>query len=156
MYASKPGKRIIADVPGHRLPDGGTAPPELVPTTMRPDILAIDPVSAEVNLCDLTSCADRQENIDKARVRKSSKYAALVSDIAATGVNAAFTPFEVCALGNIRGDSRATLRSLVGKRAARRTFQNLAKIAISFSYYIFNRRRSPEWESPSLFERAVD
>ena len=68
---------------------------------------------------------------------------------------AKMAPFDVCALGNIRTDSRETIRYLVGKKASRHTFKTIAKIAISASYYIFNRRRSLAWETPELFERST-
>ena len=70
-------------------------------------------------------------------------------------LNASLKCFEVCALGNIPSHSRETIRYLVGKKASRDCFKKLAKIAISASYYIFNRRRDNEWNSPSLFERSV-
>ena len=63
--------------------------------------------------------------------------------------------FEVCALGNIPKHVRETIRYPVWRRAARETFKTLAKIAMSASYYIFNRRRDKEWVSSPLFERYV-
>ena len=116
LHASKCKKRIIADVPGHKLPDEGTIPPELVVTVQRPDLVLIDKDTGDVDLYELTCPGDRQPNIDGARIRKRDRYAALVSDIAATGVKASITPFEVCALGNIRTDSRKTLSKLVGSQ----------------------------------------
>ena len=83
------------------------------------------------------------------------RYAPLVGDIKSTGVEAKVTPFEVCALGNIPAHARQTIRNLVGKKAARETFKSLAKIAVSASYYIFNRRRDKEWHAPPLFERRT-
>ena len=153
---SQPGKRIIADVKGHTLPDGGTIPPEVVVTGQRPDIVLIDEKSGDFELFELTSCADDMENINKAQNRKSERYVQLQLDIKSTGVGCdEVKPFEVCALGNIPAHARHTIRYLVGKRAARETFKALAKIAISTSYYIFNRRRHSEWNDPPLFERRT-
>ena len=47
------GKRIIADVPGHTLPDGGTIPPEVVVTNQRPDIVMIDEKTGDFELFEL-------------------------------------------------------------------------------------------------------
>ena len=76
MRASKhhSNKRIIADVPGYRLPDGGTIPPELVVTNKKPDIVLIDEKSKKVELFELTSCADSVENISAAQTRKKIRY----------------------------------------------------------------------------------
>ena len=157
MHASKThsGKRIIADVADFKLPDGGTIPPEIVVTNKRPDIVLVDEKTGDVELFELTSCADSLENIKNAQSRKSVRYALLVGDIKSTGVEAKATPFEVCALGNIPSHARQTIRYLVGKNVARGTFKSLAKIAVSASYYIFNRRRDMEWRAPPLFERRT-
>ena len=144
------GKRLIADLPGYRLPDGGTIPPELVVTNQKPDIVLIEEKTDNVELFELTSCTDSKYNIDLAHNLKRKRYEVLASQL-----KAGLQPFEVCALGNIPKHSRETIRYLVGKKAARETFKSLAKIAISASYYIFNRRRNAEWHAPSLFERHV-
>ena len=152
MRASKKhsGKRIIADLPGFCLPDGGTIPPELVVTNQKPEIVLIEEKTNAVKLFELTSCADSKENIKNAQARKKVRYEVLKSEL-----NAKLQCFEVCALGNIPSHARETIRYLVGKKAARETFKSLAKIAISASYYIFNRRLDTEWHSPSYFERPV-
>ena len=136
--ASNPNstKRIYADVEGYKLPNGGTLPPEIIPTALRPDLVLVDSTTGDVELFDLTSCADRETNINNARKLKRTRYAPLVADIDATGRQASFEPFEVCALGNIRTDSKATLSSLVGRKTSKKMFKSLAKIAISCSYFI--------------------
>jgi hypothetical protein len=153
---SHPGKRIIADVKDFALPNGGTIPPEVLVTGLRPDLVLIDEKSGDFEIFELTCPADDMKNIHNAQSRKSEKYAQLPTDIRKTGVKCEkVTPFEVCALGNIPAHARQTIRYLVGKRAARDTFKALAKIAISTSYYIFNRRRQLEWIAPPLFERRT-
>lgn len=61
-----------------------------------------------MNILELASCADREENANNSRVLKSNKYAALVADLASV-LSVNFSTFEVCALGNIRADGRAVL-----------------------------------------------
>ena len=104
----------------------------------------------------MTSCADREANIDEAQKYKRKRYKDLVTDIDCSGRQATFEPFEVCALGNIRSDSRKTLARMVGKKSAKSMFKNLSKIAISCSYYIFNQRNQPEWPATNLFQRSTD
>ena len=149
-------KRILADVPGFQLPDGGTIPPEIFVTQKKPDIVMIDEKSGEIELFELTSCADKLENIANAQSRKYERYKELSSAInGLDNYSCKLSCFEVCALGNIPDHARKTIRHLVGPRAARRTFQSLAKIAIATSYYTFNRRREREYHAPPLFERRV-
>ena len=125
---------------------------------MRPDLVLINKETGEVEIFELTSCADRDTNIAEAERYKTEKYSPLVADIekeADYKIKASFKPFEVCSLGNIPTKSRQVLRSLVGKTAARATLRKLSKISISCSQYIFNSRRSLEWAAPKLFEKRV-
>ena len=116
----------------------------------------IDVKSGDFELFELTSCADSIENINGAQSRKKERYRQMVIDINDIDeISCELKCFEVCALGNIPTHARQTIRYLVGKKVARDTFKTLAKIAISTSYYIFNRRRDKEWNSPPLFERRV-
>ena len=68
------GKRIYADVPGHTLPDGSTIPPETYVTNKRPDLVMVDEKSGDVELFELTCCADNEENIKGAQTRKTNRY----------------------------------------------------------------------------------
>ena len=123
-----PGKRIIADVKDHSLPNGGTIPPEVMVSGLRPDLVMIDEKSGDFEIFELTCPADDMKNINNAQSRKSEKYAQLPTDIRKTGVKCEkVTPFEVCALGNIPEHARTIIRYLVGKRAARDAFKALPK-----------------------------
>ena len=62
-------KRLYADLHGYSLPNGDTVPPEIVATALRPDIVLVDSITGDVELFELTSCADRTKNIDAARKR---------------------------------------------------------------------------------------
>jgi len=97
--------------------------------------------TSDMELFDLTRCADRDANINNARLRKQQKHASLIADIRATGRKVEFFPFEVCSLGNIRVDSKKTLHFVLGAKTARKTFPALRQIAISCSNYIFRQRR---------------
>ena len=146
LKASKCKKRVIADVRGHKLQPEGTIPPDIVVTLQRPDLVLIDRESKTIELYELTSCADKAENIRKARERKIIRYSALVGDVSALGWKVVLTPFQVCALGDIDGDSRKLFTKLLGKNLARKMCKKLTKseIAIAASYRIFYSWRDPE------------
>ena len=124
-------------------------------TALKPDLVLSDEETGDIEIFDLTSCADREHNSNEARVFKQRKYAPLIADIKATGRKAKFSPFEVCALGNIRADSKKTLRSILGAKTARKTLQTLSKIAISCSRYIFRQRQEKQWQPVGLFKCSV-
>ena len=152
LQANKPRKRIVAALEGFRIAANVTIPPEVVVTALKPDLVLIDEETGDMEIFDLTSCADREHNINEARVFKQRKYAPLIADIKATGRKAKFSPFEVCALGNIRADSKKTLRSILGAKTARKTLQTLSKMAVSCSRYIFRQRREKQWQPVGLFK----
>ena len=131
-------------------------PTEVVVTNARPDLVLMDTEAKTIELYELTSCADKAENIRKARERKIHRYSRLVLDMEAAGWKASITPIQVCALGNIDTESRKTFAKLLGKRSSRKTCKKLARIAIGASYVIFNRRREPEWHAPGYLEMSVD
>ena len=91
-----------------------------------------------------------------ARQRKIVRYTPLVGDISASGWKVTLTPIQVCALGDIDGDTRKAFSKLFGKGLSRKLCKKLARIAVSASYRIFYRRRDLEWHCPSLIEMAVD
>ena len=68
------GKRIYADVHGHSLPDGSTIPPETYVTNKKPDLVMVDEKSGDVELFELTCCADSEKNIAGAQTRKTIQY----------------------------------------------------------------------------------
>ena len=78
LTASGCKKRITAYVAGYELPSGGTVPPEVLVTNARPDLVLIDSDAKSIELYELTSCADKAENIRKARERKILRYSSLV------------------------------------------------------------------------------
>ena len=155
MQANKPRKRIVADLDGFRIAPNVTIPPEVVVTALKPDLVLIDEETGDMEIFDLTSCADREHSISEARIFMQRKYAPLIADIKATGRKAKFSPFEVCALGNIRADSKKTLRSILGAKTARKTLQTLSKIAVSCSRYIFRQRREKQWQPVGLFKCSI-
>ena len=152
------GKRIYADLQDHSLPGGGTVPPEIFVTPKKPDLVIVDDDKKVIELFELTCCGDTETLIKGAQNRKYDRYQHILDGINGDQDNpykCKLSCFEVCALGNIPSHARQTIRYLVGKKASRATLLTLAKLSISTSYYIFNRRRIKEWGSPPPFERRL-
>ena len=74
----KEGMILHADLPGFLAPLGGTIPPHILATTLRPDIFMYNEFSEEVIVFELTCPWDT--NITRSHNFKSEKYAPLVAD----------------------------------------------------------------------------
>ena len=70
---------LYADIPGHQAPHGGTIPPNVLVTALKPDIVIVNELSEEVVVFELTCPWDT--NIDRSHRYKSEKYAPLVNDL---------------------------------------------------------------------------
>ena len=79
------------DIPGCQTPAGGTLPPNIVVTTLRPDIVIIDKQKKEVNIFELTVPGETRIKIS--HNLKYQKYQHLNSDIGSHTVN--IIPFEI-------------------------------------------------------------
>ena len=99
-------------------------------TLQRPDLVLIDRESKTIELYELTSCADKAENIRKARERKIIRYSALVGDVSALGWKVNLTPFQVCALGDIDGDSRKLFTKLSARTLLERCARNSLRLRL--------------------------
>ena len=75
----KDGMVLYADMPGHQAPHGGTIPPHILVTALKPDVFIFNELSEEVIVFELTCPWD--SNIDRSHNYKSEKYAPLVADL---------------------------------------------------------------------------
>ena len=64
---------VHSDIPGHEAPGGGTVPPELAITPLKPDITIWDKHSEKFHIFELT--CPLEENIAARNTDKSNKYA---------------------------------------------------------------------------------
>ena len=148
----KNGMRLYSDMPGYQAPHGGTVPPHILVTALKPDIFVYNELSQEVVVFELTCPWDR--NIASSHNRKSEKYAPLIADLSHTRV-VSFYPIEVSARGQITKENRARLKSFLLKccsdpRAISKTIISIAsKAALLSSYSIFCARKEPTWEDPA-------
>ena len=73
---------FYADLPGYKI-NGGTVPPNIVPTSEKPDLVIHSKDTNTVYLCELT--VPFEINIETARGRKLERYTQLASDIRMNG-----------------------------------------------------------------------
>ena len=129
------------DIPGCQTPAGGTLPPSLVVTALRPDIVIIDKQKKEVNVFELTVPGETRIKIS--HNLKYQKYQHLVADIRGHTVN--IVPFEIGAsTGYVSYENKSHLKSLhkfCQKNIKLKKFtQNISALAVLSSYLIFNSR----------------
>ena len=145
------GMRLYSDMPGYQAPHGGTVPPHILVTSMKPDIVIVNELSQEVIIFELTCPWDR--NIARGHDLKSEKYAPLVSDLSQRFI-VSFYAIEVSARGQITKENRSRLKSFLLKccsdpRAISKKIISIAsKSALLSSYTIFSARKEPTWEDP--------
>ena len=148
----KQGMILYSDMPGFQAPHGGTIPPHVLVTSLKPDIVIVSSVSQEVIVFELTCPWD--SNITRSHNFKSEKYAPLIADLSQCYV-VSFYPIEVSARGQITKDNRSRLKSFLLKSctASRALSKSLihvsSKAALLSSYSIFSARGEPSWENPS-------
>ena len=97
------------DIPGHQTPAGGTLPPDVAVTTLKPDIVVVDRRNKKVAIFELTCPAERR--IPAAHTLKAQKYSHFESDQTHNTVTVA--PFEIGShTGYVSKDNKTRLASL--------------------------------------------
>ena len=147
----KVGMSLFSDMPGYQAPHGGTIPPHILVTALKPDICVISSSSQEVIVFELTCPWDT--NIARSHDYKSEKYAPLISDLSQRYI-VSFFPVEVSARGQVTKDNRSRLKSFLLKccnnpgSIAKSVIRVSSKAALLSSYSIFSARKEPTWEDP--------
>ena len=136
---------------GYQAPHGGTIPPHVLVTNLRPDIFVLDESKREAVVFELTCPWDN--NVERAHAYKEDKYAPLVADLSRD-----FTVFhfsiEVSARGQVTKSNRARLKEFAfrccsdSRSIAKSLVTNSSKAALLSSYSIFSARKEPAWASP--------
>ena len=139
--------KIYVDVEGSQTAAGGTIPPEILVTTLKPDVVIIDRKSKKVDIFELT--VPGEQRIEISHNLKTEKYSHFVSDI--TRYQPSLTAFEVGAqTGYLTRENKkaiGTLHKYCQKNIKLKNFtNNISAITVLSSYYIFNCRNSSEWE----------
>ena len=63
---------VYSDLPGHTAPGGGSIPPELCVTNLKPDILILNKEPKNIHLFELTCPSEK--NIEERHTEKSNKF----------------------------------------------------------------------------------
>ena len=150
-YISKcidPKFQLYCDINGKKTTAGGTIPPSVIVTNLKPDIVILD--GGSINIFELT--CPFTTRIHKAHNLKDDKYAHLETDI--TSYVPSLNIFEVCSRGLITNENKARLKSL--HRFCRKSIKfteflkNISKLSITASYYTFLARKEPIWNDMDL------
>ena len=136
----------FVDIPGHQTPAGGTLPPNLTVSVLKPDIVVVNNQKKTVDIFELTCSAEHR--IQTANQIKAHKYSHFETDI--IHFKATVIPFEVGShTGYITRDNKTRLASLhkyCKKSIKLKIFErNISAITILGSYYIFNSRSQDLW-----------
>ena len=148
----KEGMILYADMPGYQAPHGGSIPPHILVTALKPDIFVFSELSEEVIVFELTCPWDA--NIARSHAYKSEKYAPLIADLSQTRV-VSFFPIEVSARGQLSKENRSRLKCFLLKSCSdprpisKSIIRISSKAALLSSYSIFSARREPTWEDPA-------
>ena len=133
-------------------PSGGTIPPHILVTQLRPDIFIFNEESREAVVFELTCPWDG--NIDRAHAYKEGKYAPLVADLSRSFVTYHFS-VEVSVRGQLTKGNRNRLKAFIfrvctdPKLVMKAIFRDSSKAALLSSFSIFSARGEPSWNSPS-------
>ena len=134
------------DIDGHQTQGGGTIPPEVTVTTLKPDIVVIDKRRKTLDIFELT--VPGEARINTAHKLKLEKYEHFISDIQLYTVS--ITPFEIGShTGYISCDNKTYISKLhklhkfCKKDINLKQFRkNISAITVLGSYYIFNSRNT--------------
>ena len=97
------------DIPGHQTPAGGTLPPDVAISPLKPDIVIVDKQHKKVSICELT--CPTEHRIDTAHKLKEQKYKHFETDV--THFKVSVLPFEVGShTGFVSKDNKTRLASL--------------------------------------------
>ena len=127
------------DIPGHQHPNGGTLPPEVAVSTLKPDIVIVDKKKKSVAVFELTCPAEHR--IATAHTLKANKYSHFESDN--THMSVTVQPFEIGSHTGYVSTGNKTRLALLHKFCKNpiklKSFvKNISAICVLGSYYIFN------------------
>ena len=142
---------LYSDMPGSTAPHGGTIPPHILVTSLRPDVFIFNESTRTAIIFELTCPWDK--NIDRSHSFKEEKYAPLSADLSNTFKVFTFS-VEVSARGQVTAQNRARLKALAyrccrdAKIVTNSLVKNGSKAALLTSFSIFSARNEPSWIDP--------
>ena len=150
MIDNKPENlEIFADICGLSF-NGGTIPPDVVSTQLKPDLVLLNRQEKKIFVMELTCSFER--NITAANLRKTTKYTNLKSDLEDQGYSCTLVPFEIGSRGYVTTSNRRSIVNIFAatkiKTNALKCIKELSKISLLCSYSIFNAYTQPSWRDP--------
>ena len=148
-----PGMRLYSDLPGFLAPGGGSIPPHVLVTNLRPDIFIVDDSSRIAVVFELTCPWDK--NIDRSHSYKEDKYAPLVADLSRSYRTFHFS-VEISVRGQVTGGNKARLKAFVYRvctdpKVVLKTLVPIcSKVSLLSSFSIFSARSEPSWIDPAI------
>ena len=136
------------DLEGTQTPAGGTIPPSLTVTTLKPDIVIVNKKNKTVSIFELT--VPSEARIETSNKIKLEKYEHFKQDI--KNYEVSVIPFEIGShTGHISRNNKTNLNKLhkfcKPDIKLKKFKDNISAITSLSSYYVFNCRNQPEWES---------
>ena len=133
-----------------------TVPPDIIPTSSRPDLVIVNRESKTCHILELT--VPYESNIDSEHTYKENKYGSLLNDIEQTGWNTQYCALEIGSRGSITKSNNDRFKSFVNRvskdvkvkvkcKAVRGFTKDLAKVASMCSYTIF-KAKDFTWNDP--------
>jgi hypothetical protein len=137
---------VYSDIQGHST-CGGTIPPNILVTKLKPDICVLHEDGDRIDLVELT--VPFETNTDKAHSRKQTKYADLVNDLNQKGYTYQLYCVEVGSRGLITQENEKRLSSIfqASRKEVRTLKKELSNLALVSSYTIWNARHCAVWEN---------
>ena len=139
---------IYADIPGHTI-TGGTVPPNILPTSQRPDLVLINNDTKSVHIFELT--VPFETNISKAHKRKLDRYEMLQSEISNNSdFKCNLNCVEIGSRGLVTSDNIKRMRAafgFVGAKLSSSCIKEVSRMSLLCSYTIWNARNEPQWDT---------
>ena len=145
--SKNPNVKVFADIE-NMTTSGCTIPPNILPTSQRPDMFLYDEVAKTAMIAELT--VPFETNTQKAHERKHNKYSSLVTDLDRAGIKASLVCFEVGSRGVITKVNVSRIRSLAKftkTKISKKILRDISKLALLGSYSIWNSREQPVWDN---------
>ena len=123
-------------------------PPQIVSSSLRPDICVYSLSRKKVCFVELTS--PFEENIRLWKAKKQLKYAGLVDDAKSNGWEASCLTIEVGARGFVSLNTHSLFRFFgLTPKDSKTARKEISKVAIKCSHFIWISRCNPLWSHPA-------
>ena len=141
--------QCFVDIEGEQTAAGGTLPPSIVVSNLKPDLVIVSKKEKSVSIFELTVPAEHR--IEAAHKLKTEKYQHFLTDI--KSFKPSVTPFEIGShTGFVSTSNRRNLTEIhkfcKPSIKLKKFIQNISAITILGSYYIFNCRNQEIWDNP--------